>query len=371
MFMPTRMRSSFSVRLTMSEFETLHEIVKAAHARIGPETWDYLIGAADTETTFKRNRLALDSLAFRPRVLRKLDAIDCGGSLLGHKLRLPILLAPIGSIQDFCDGGGLAPAQAAAEFGVMHMLSSSCDPGLEAVAQAVDHPKIFQLYVRGDAAFVDDHLRRAIDAGYTVFCFTVDLDHYGRRERDIIKRYKPTARRLAGGWENQMAFCWDDVKRVQDNFDIPLIIKGIATAEDAAIAAEQGITAVYVSNHGGRQLDQGRGGIDVLPEVVAAVQGRAQVIFDGGVMRGADVVKAMILGADAVGIGRLQGLGAAAAGKDGIVRVLEILEMEIEICLALLGVTSFDQLNASYIHAAPAVAPAHLLSAFPLLAEDY
>lgn len=355
----------------MSDLETLHEIVKAARARLGRETWDYLIGAADTETTLRRNRQALDSLAFRPRVLRRLDSIDCGGSLLGHKLRLPIVLAPIGSMQDFCDGAGLAPALAAAEFGALHMLSSSCDPGLEAVAEAVDYPKIFQLYVRGDAAFVDDHLRRAIDAGYAAFCFTVDLDHYGRRERDLIKRYKPTARRLAGGWENQMAFCWDDVKRVQDSFDIPLIIKGIATAEDAAMAAEQGIDAVYVSNHGGRQLDHGRGGIDVLPEIVAAVEGRSQVIFDGGVMRGADVVKAMILGADAVGIGRLQGFGAAAAGKDGILRVLEILETEIEICLALLGVTSFGQLNASYIHAATPVAPAHVLSAFPLLDEDY
>jgi len=355
----------------MSEFETLHEIVKAARIRLDPETWDYLIGAADTETTFKRNRLAFDTLAFRPRVLRKLDNIDCGGRLLGHKLRLPILLAPIGSMQDLCDGGGLAPALAAAEFGVLHMLSSSCDPGLETVARAVNYPKIFQLYVRGDAAFVDDHLRRAIEAGYTAFCFTVDLDYYGRRERDIIKRYKPTARRSAGGWKNQMAFCWDDVKRIQDAFDIPLIIKGIATAEDAAIAAEHGIAAVYVSNHGGRQLDYGRGGIDVLPEIVGAVEGRTQIIFDGGVMRGTDVVKAMILGADAVGIGRLQGFGAGAAGKDGILRVLEILETEIEICLALLGVISFNQLNASYIHAAPPVTPANLFSAFPLLAENY
>ncbi len=151
-----------------------------------------------------------------------------------------------------------------------------------------------------------------------------------------------------------------------------MILKGIATAEDAEIAVKEGCDVIYVSNHGGRQLDHGRGGIDVLPEVVAAVDGRARVIFDGGVMRGSDIVKAMILGADAVGIGRLQGLAYAAAGIEGVVRMLELLENEVETVLGLLGVTSYDQLEASHIYReAEAVKPPHPLSAFPLLDEGY
>ena len=162
-----------------------------------------------------------------------------------------------------------------------------------------------------------------------------------------------------------------DVKRIRDLCDVPMILKGIATAEDALLAVEHGIDAVYVSNHGGRQLDHGRGGIDVLPEVVDAVAGRATVIFDGGIMRGTDVVKAMARGADAVAIGRLQGLAAGAAGEAGIVRALELLEAETRIALALLGVTGYGELDASYLHPAPPVDAPHVLSAFPLLDAGY
>ncbi|MCH7863937.1 MAG: alpha-hydroxy-acid oxidizing protein [Proteobacteria bacterium] len=159
--------------------------------------------------------------------------------------------------------------------------------------------------------------------------------------------------------------------RFKDSHDMPLIIKGIATPEDAGRAVELGVDAVYVSNHGGRQLDHGRGAIDVLPEVVAEVGGKAEIMVDGGIMRGTDVVKAMALGADAVGIGRLQGLGVAAAGQAGIVRALELLEVEVRTCLALLGLRGFDGLDGSYLHPADPVVPPHVLSAFPLLDEDY
>ena len=167
-------------------------------------------------------------------------------------------------------------------------------------------------------------------------------------------------------------FNWDDFKRVRDKFDTPMMLKGIATAEDAEIAVKEGCDVVYVSNHGGRQLDHGRGGIDVLPEVVQAVDGRAKVVLDGGIMRGADVVKAMILGADAVGIGRLQGLAYAAAGTAGVVRMLELLELEVETVLGLLGVTGYDGLEAKHIISEPdAVNAPHALSAFPLRDEGY
>ncbi|MEE8444245.1 MAG: alpha-hydroxy acid oxidase, partial [Alphaproteobacteria bacterium] len=264
-----------------SDFQTLHEIVHAARATLSREVWDYVMGGAETETTLKRNRQALDALAFRPRVLRDVGEIDCGVELLGQRLRIPVLLAPIGSMQDIVADGGITPARAAAEFGTVQILSSACEPGLEKVAAAAGAAKIFQLYVRGDADWVEDTLRRAVDAGYIAFCFTVDLDRYGRRERDIARRHVTTARLTVAGEEYQARFNWADIAAIRARHDIPLILKGIATAEDAALAVEAGIDIVYVSNHGGRQLDHGRGGADVLPEIVEAVAGRARVIFDG------------------------------------------------------------------------------------------
>ncbi|MFQ5764256.1 MAG: alpha-hydroxy acid oxidase [Rhodospirillales bacterium] len=355
-----------------NDFQALHELVKAARENLDDNAWDYLIGGADTETTVKRNRLALDTLAFRPRVLRDVSAIDLTGTLVGRTLRIPVILAPIGSLQDLHPDGGIVPATAAAAFGTMSILSSVCAPGLEKVAEAAPgENRIFQLYVRGDDGWVDDYARRAVDHGYSAFCLTVDLDYYGRRERDISKRHLSTARMEAKNEDFQERFSWDHVKRFKDTHAIPLIVKGIATAEDTARAAGLGVDAVYVSNHGGRQLDHGRGTVDMLPEIAREVAGKAEIIVDGGIMRGTDVVKAIALGADAVGIGRLQGFGAAAAGVAGVVRALELLETEVRTTLGLLGVTGFAELDGSYLHpAAPVVTPT-LLSAFPLLDEGY
>lgn len=351
-------------------FQTLHEIVRAARASLAPGPWDYLIGGTETETTLRRNRLALDSLAFRPRVLRDVSTIDPSSAFLGRPLRIPVMLAPIGSIESFAAGGGATAAEASAQFGVPQMLSSACNPGLEATARAADNFRIFQLYVRGDDAFVDDHVRRAVDHGYAAFCLTVDTALYSRRERDLARRFVKPWRVRATGHQYQAALSWDHVKRFKDKHPIPLILKGIATAEDAALACEHGVEVVYVSNHGGRQLDHGRGSIDVLPEVVRAVAGRARVMVDGGFVRGTDVVKALALGADVVGIGRLACCGLAAAGAPGLVRVLELLEDEIRICLGLLGATRVAALDPSYLHPAPPVTPPHATSAFPLLHEE-
>jgi glycolate oxidase len=241
---------------------------------------------------------------------------------------------------------------------------------LEDTAAAADNPKIFQLYVRGDDAWVDDIVHRAVDSGYVAFCLTVDTASYSRRERDIAKRFVKPWRQRATGTNYQSALSWDNVKHFKDKHDIPLILKGIATAEDAALACEHGVEVVYVSNHGGRQLDHGRGAMDVLPEVVAAVAGRAEIMIDGSFMRGSDVVKAIASGANAVAIGRLLACGLAAGGQAGVVRVLELLENEIEICLGLLGVQSFGELDGTYLHAAPSVTPPHATSAFPLLDLD-
>jgi len=352
------------------EFLTLQELPERARANLPDTSWDYLAGAAETETTFLRNRMAIDTLAFRPRVCQDVSKVDVTKSFMGRTLRIPVFLAPIGSLESFAAGGGATAAKAAEDFGVDHMVSSVTQPDMETVAAAVDQPTLFQLYVRGDEAFIDDHVRRAVDAGFRAFCITVDTAHYSRRERDILKRYLPAGRARSAnrsGHSWQMAFNWDNVKRFKDKHDIPLILKGVATAEDAATAVEHGVDCVYVSNHGGRQLDHGLGSIAVLPEVVAAVDGKAQVAVDGGFCRGTDIVKAMILGADAVGLGRMQGYALAAGGRAGVVRMLELLERECEIALGLLGVTSFAALDERYLTTAPLAYPPSPFAAFPHL----
>jgi isopentenyl diphosphate isomerase/L-lactate dehydrogenase-like FMN-dependent dehydrogenase len=354
-----------------ADFEALHEIVAKARQNLNQNDWDYIVGGAETETTLRRNRLALDSIAFRPRVLRDVGGIDASVEMLGRRLRLPILFAPVGSLECFHPEAAGAVARAAREFGIAHMLSSVCQPGLEKVAEAApDALRFFQLYVRGDEAWVDDHVARALANGYRAFCLTVDTAIYSRRERDIAKRHVVTGRRRASGREFQAALDWRTVKRIKSRFDIPLVLKGIATAEDARIALDHGVEWIYVSNHGGRQLDHGLGTMDVLPEIVEAVAGRAGIIVDGGFARGSDVVKAIAAGATLVGLGRLQCYALAAGGEKTLVRMLEILEDEVQRCLGLLGVTKFSHLDRSHLHAAPPVTTPHVLSAFPLLKID-
>ena len=353
------------------EYLVLHEFVKKAREKLPKETWDYLIGASETETTFKRNRFALDNIAFRPRVLRDVENVDLSVDLFGHNLKMPVILAPIGSMQDFVDGAGTAPTLAASEFGIMHMISSTCMPGLEEVAKSVNYPKLFQLYVRGNKDWVDDNIKNAMDHNYAGICLTVDLDAYGRRERDLAKRYRTTSRQSASGFEHQMRFSWKDIDRIKSYCHLPIIIKGIATKEDALLAVEHGVEVVYVSNHGGRQLDYGLGGLNVLPEISEAIGDNAKVIFDGGIMRGTDVVKAIALGADCVGIGRLQGFAAAAGGSKAIVRMLELLELEILTALRLLGVNSIFDLDDTYLSKDYSFGKLSALSAFPLIDEGY
>jgi isopentenyl diphosphate isomerase/L-lactate dehydrogenase-like FMN-dependent dehydrogenase len=358
--------------VTEQRFQTLHELVQQAQINLNRNIWDYLIGATETETTMRRNRQALDSIAFRPRVLRDVSNVDCSSSLFGKKLRLPVVLAPVGSLESFEPGGGGTVAEAVASFGGGLILSSVTQPGLEAAAaKAPDALKIFQLYVRGDGEWVDDYVRRAVAAGYDAFCITVDTAHYSRRERDITKRFVKTWRTYNTGMNYQAALNWRDIERFKAKHDIPLILKGIATAEDAVMAVEHGVEGIYVSNHGGRQLDHGRGAMEVLPEIVAAVGGKARIIVDGGFSRGSDIIKGIALGADAVGIGRLYCYGLAAAGSAGVVRVLELLEEEIRTCFGLLGVTGFAALDKSYLHAAAPVVPPFVHSAFPLIGEGY
>ena len=349
-------------------FQNLHEFVRRARANLNQNAWDYIVGGAETETTMRRNRMALDEIAFRPRVLRNVARVDASVECFGRKLRLPVMLAPVGALEIFDPAAAAAVVRATGKFGAAHMLSSVSEPGLEKVADAAPGAlRLFQLYVRGDDTFVEDHVGRAIAKGYSAFCLTVDTAHYSRRERDIAKRYVRESRHRATGGDFQKGLEWRTVKLIKDKFNIPLIIKGIATAEDALIALDHGVDWIYVSNHGGRQLDHGRGAMHVLPEIADAVKGRAKIMIDGGFCRGSDVVKAIASGADIVGIGRLQCWALAAAGETGVLRMLELLEDEVIRNLGLLGVTSFAQLDKSYLHAATATNLPGVFSAYPLL----
>ncbi|MGY8990811.1 MAG: alpha-hydroxy acid oxidase [Rhodospirillales bacterium] len=355
---------------SLPEFMTIHEIIKKAHQRLHQDSWDYLMGGTETETTLRRNRFALDSIGFTPRICRDVSEIDITTTFLNRKLRLPLLLAPIGQLNRFATDGGATAARAAEEFGIAHMVSSQAKPGLEAVAAAADNLRIYQLYVRGDQQWIDDVVKRAIDHGYSSLCLTVDSAHYSRRERDISKGNAGMFN-SGSGHNHQSRLSWDQVKHYKDHFDLPLIIKGIATQEDAQMAIDHGVEGIYVSNHGGRQLDHGRGCIDVLPEIVQVAKGKATIIIDSGFCRGSDIVKAKALGADMIGLGKLQGLALAAGDEAACVRMLEILEHEMITCFGLIGCTSFDDLDSSYLtHNTPSVTAPHVTSAFPLLNLD-
>ena len=352
------------------QFETVHEIIATASKNVSQNIWNYITGAAESETTLRRNRQALDSLALRPRILRDVSEIDASTTFLGHKLRIPAMVAPVGSLQSITPEGGIAVAKAVAEFGIMNFISTVTEPSLEEIAASTDHPKFFQIYIRGDEKWVDELIDRAVKAGYAGLCLTVDSAYYGRRERQLISGWLPPSIRANPKRIHQTKMTWKWMSQMKARGgDLPFMLKGVQTAEDAAMAVEHGINVIYVSNHGGRQMDHVSGTMAMLPEIVNAVDGAAEVIIDGGFMRGTDVLKAIALGARAVGLGRFHAWALAAGGQEGLTRALEILEAEIKNSMGLIGLTSIDEIDKSFITAAPAVTEAHELGAFPFLPE--
>ena len=346
------------------DFISNQEIIMAARRNLSQDTWDYLTGAAESESTMRRNRLALDSLAFRPRVLVDVSKVDTSTSFLGHKLRIPVMMAPIGSLQSLVTEGGVAASKAAEQFGTLNFLSSVTQPSLEEIAASTNSPKIFQLYVRGDLKWVEEILGRVKKAGYKALCLTVDSAYYGNRERQMMNRWLPPSKRVESQRHYQTSLTWEVMDAIKEIARLPFILKGVATAEDAAIAVEHKVDVIYISNHGGRQLDHGLGTIDMLPEIVRAVDGKADIVIDGGFLRGSDVVKALCLGAKAATIGKLQGWALAAAGSAGLVRALELMEAEIISTMGLLGVSGVQQLKQSCVRAAKPTALPHEMSTF-------
>jgi isopentenyl diphosphate isomerase/L-lactate dehydrogenase-like FMN-dependent dehydrogenase len=352
------------------QFNTLQEMVMRARQNLSRLQWDTLCGGSDSETTLRRNRMVLDSLALRQRVLVDVSKIDMSTTLLGEKIKLPVFIAPVGNFLQIADPqGAVAVARGALAAGTTAFISTAAKPSIEEVAKSVDKPLLFQLYVRSDRAWLRGFLDRAVAAGYRAICVTVDRAYYSRRERDIINQY--LQRGDAGDPRHQASLTWDDAAWIRQHTGLPLILKGIASAEDAEMAVEIGADVVYVSNHGGRQIDHGQATIEVLPEVVDAVNGRAEVYWDGGVTRGTDVVKALALGAQAVGVGKLQGWALAAGGARGVTRMFELLAQEIHTTLGLMGVKSIKELDPSWVRPALHTGRFGVTCNYPVFDETY
>jgi glycolate oxidase len=352
------------------EILTTTELVALAKKRLPEAAWDFIVGGAETETTIIRNRHALDSIAFRPRVLRNVEGASPATTFLGMEHRMPVLLAPIASLTDVDPEGALPVARAAAKFGCLMLVSSVTQPSFEEVARAAGERFALQLYTDGDEKWVVDTAKRAVQAGAQAICLTVDVPTFGRRERHIHRRHAMAGRpfgALRAGETHRGRADWSLVEKLKRAAKLPLMVKGIQTAEDAELCVKHGVDVIYVSNHGGRQLDHGRGSIELLPEVISAARGKAQFVLDSGFMRGTDVLKAVARGAAMVGIGKLQALALGAAGEHGVLRMLEILETELVTTMKLLGASSVDVLDGTYLQPATPVTAPGALSALPLL----
>jgi isopentenyl diphosphate isomerase/L-lactate dehydrogenase-like FMN-dependent dehydrogenase len=351
------------------DFKTLQEIVLAAKRNLPPDLWTHLTGGSDSETTIRRNRLAFETLALRQRVLVNVNNIDTSTTFLNQTLGLPVFISPVGGYTGLAHPQGVLPVVRAAEsVGTVAVVASNVRPGFEAAAKVSQNPFICQLYITSDRKWLMERLDRVRKAGYRGLAVTVDRNFYARRERDLISGFERTTG--SADPSHQASLDWDLVAWIRDYSKLPLILKGIATAEDAELAVKHGAAVVWISNHGGRQLDQGEGTLDVLPEVVKAVRGRAEVVLDGGVLRGSDVVKALCLGARAVGVGKLMGYALAAGGESGVRCMLELMSAEIRSVMGLIGATSLKDLNPSRVKRAFPVQYPGVTSAFPWFEEQ-
>ncbi len=337
-------------------FATIPDLVDAAEATLEPEMWDFLSGGAETEWTLRRNRAALDEIAFRPRVLRDVRTRTTSASILGCTLQMPVFLAPLGSIARFHPDGALAAARVAARTGSLCFVSANATPELRVVASKADAPLVFQVYGYDDPELTTTLIRTAEATGCVAVCITADSAVYGRRERDLRNGFRPTDKparpnvdAVLGPQNSRAGFTWRDLERIRAGTRLPIILKGVLSPEDAAQAVRVGVDVVYVSNHGGRQLDFAPATIDVLPDIAAAVDGRVPLLVDSGYRRGTDVLKARALGATAVGLGKLQGWALAADGEAGLERTFELLQHEMQTAMALLGVSDVRELTPDHL----------------------
>ncbi len=344
-----------SIPFNLQDFEEI------ARERLTQMAYDYYAGGAEDEITLRENREAFRRRFLKYRVLVDVGQRDTRTEVLGHELPFPVILAPTSMHRLAHPDGEVATAQGAASLGALMTLSSISTVSMEDVATAVPGaPRWFQLYCYSERSVTEMLVKRAHAAGYTALVVTVDVPLLGRRERDFRNTFTlPDGARFANfdlppaaPGDEQSALTnwvatlqtptlnWDDLAWLRSLAPLPMLLKGIVRADDAAKAVDLGVEGIWVSNHGGRQLDTAIASIDALPDIVAAVAGRAAIVVDGGVRRGTDVLKALALGADAVAIGRPQLWGLAADGANGVRSVLEMLRDEFSLAMALAGCTN-------------------------------
>jgi len=372
------------------------DLRQMAERRLPKAVFDYLDGGSDDEVTLRENCRVFENYTFRPRQAIKITELNLRTKVLGSEISFPAWLAPVGYSRVMHPGGEVVAAAAAGAAGTGYTLSTISGHKLENVRAATKGPAWFQLYLVGGREASEGTIERAQKAGFDALVLTVDTPVAGMRERDfrngmkemfagslfaklpymqnifehpgwlfsflrdgglpkleniIVPGQGPMSLMDVGSALARSVMSWDDLKWIRELWKGPIVIKGILIGDDARRAVDEGTVAVVVSNHGGRQLDCVAATLDALPEVVAAVNGRAEVLMDGGVRRGSDIVKALCLGARAVLVGRAYAYGLAAAGQAGVARALEILYADVERTMRLLGCPSVRQLDATYLNA--------------------
>jgi len=332
------------------------DYVDAAREKIAPEVWCYFEGGAGDEVTLRGNVAAYERWQLRPRMLVDVSAVTTATTLLGTEVASPLGIAPF-ALQRLLDPDGeVATARAAAAAGVLMCVSTLTTRTHAEIASAGDGPRWFQLYVVRDRQRTLDHMQEAREAGYSALVLTVDAPYIGRRERDVRLGFEtppdldPPYAKLS---ELTPELTWRDLEWIRAEMPLPIVLKGILTREDAELAVEHGADAVWVSNHGGRQLDGVAAGLEALPEVAEAVAGRCEVYVDGGIRRGTDVLKALALGADAAFAARAFACALAVEGEAGVAHALSLLQDEIALGLGLLGCTSPQQVTTAHVQGTP------------------
>lgn len=344
----------------------LFEFEDFAKERLPKEEYDYIAGGATDEISVDRNRRAYASWAFRPRVLRDVSALDLSTTVLGTKLNLPVLIAPCGGHKRAHPDGELATYRAAAACGTVLAVSANSNTSFEELAKSAKGHLWVQMYPFRNRDMTREWLKRAKDSGYEAIVVTLDSQWPPKRERNIRNNYQRTrginypkagveTPRPAGraGEGSDPAATWQDLEWIKKAAGLPVVAKGVMTGEDVSLCIEVGADGVIVSNHGGRHLDNTLATVEVLPEAVAAARDKLEVYLDGGIRRGADVVKAIALGARAVFIGRPLFWGLAVDGEKGVVRVLDILREEIEITMAKCGRPTIASIDSTAVVKAP------------------
>ncbi|MER5999920.1 alpha-hydroxy acid oxidase [Nonomuraea angiospora] len=339
---------------------SLREFEAEARARLDPAHYDYFAGGADDEVTVRANEAAFARIGLLPRVLRGAAKLQTGLTLLGSRAAMPVLVAPTAFHRLADSEGERATARAAAAAETIMIVSMAATVAIEEVAAAAPGAELwFQLYVQPDLAFTETVVRRAEAAGCKALVVTVDSPVLGRRERDLRNDFHDLPEHLC--CENlrdgdrvrpilmSPELSWEHLDRLREMTALPIVVKGVTHPGDARIALDRGVSAIMVSNHGGRQLDTVPPSIDLLPDIAAAVGGAVPVLLDGGIRRGTDVLKALALGATAVAVGRPVIWGLAADGERGVARVLGRLRAEVEHALTLCGCASIGDLDPGMV----------------------